>query len=156
MRDALKQDPEGTVRAVAQMGYQAVEFYAPYFEWTEPQAKQMRKLLDDLGIRCYSTHNDEDFFSAKKIDHARELNLILGTKYMVQAWSDPKPDLDAWKEASREIECRWRSAGAQWTQGRVSQPRRRVEGCGWPTAHRDSRGQYQAIGHVAARRWDMP
>ena len=103
VRDALKQDPEGTVRAVAQMGYQAVEFYAPYFEWTEPQAKQMRKLLDDLGIRCYSTHNDEDFFSAKKIDHARELNLILGTKYMVQAWSDPKPDLDAWKKLAAKL-----------------------------------------------------
>ena len=42
------------------MGYQAVEFYAPYFEWTDTQAKQMRKLMDDLGIRCYSTHNDAD------------------------------------------------------------------------------------------------
>jgi sugar phosphate isomerase/epimerase len=103
VRDALKQDPEGTVRAVAQMGYQAVEFYAPYFEWSEPQAKQMRKLLDDLGIRCYSTHNDEDFFSAKNIDHARELNLILGTKYMVQAWSDPKPDLDGWKALAAKL-----------------------------------------------------
>jgi hypothetical protein len=45
VRDALKLDPEGTVRTVAQMGYQAVEFYAPYFEWTDTQAKQMRKLL---------------------------------------------------------------------------------------------------------------
>jgi hypothetical protein len=58
VRDALKQDPEGTVRTVAQMGYQAVEFYAPYFEWSDTQAKQMRKLLDDLGVRCYSTHNN--------------------------------------------------------------------------------------------------
>src|SRR5260370_40986341 len=58
VREALKQDLEGTVRAVAQMGYQCVEFYAPYFEWTEAQTKQMRKLLDDLGIHCYSTHND--------------------------------------------------------------------------------------------------
>jgi sugar phosphate isomerase/epimerase len=97
VREALKKDPDGTVRAVAQMGYQAVEFYAPYFDWTHPQAKQMRKLMDDLGIRCYSTHNDEDYFSAAKIDHARDLNLILGTKYMVQAWSDPKTNLDAYK-----------------------------------------------------------
>ncbi len=29
VREALKQDPEGTVRTVAQMGYQVVEFYAP-------------------------------------------------------------------------------------------------------------------------------
>jgi len=95
VREALKKDPEGTVRAVAQMGYQDVEFYAPYFEWSDAQAKQMRKLLDGLGIHCYSTHNDEDFFSGKKIDRARDLNQILGAKYMVQAWSDAKPDLGA-------------------------------------------------------------
>src|ERR1700681_3673800 len=97
VRDALKQDPEGTVRAVAQMGYQAVEFYAPYFEWTEAQARQMRKLLDDLGIHCYSTNNDENYFSAKNIERVRDLNLILGCRYVVQAWSDPKPNLDGWK-----------------------------------------------------------
>ena len=103
VRDALKSDREGTVRAVAKMGYQAVEFYAPYFEWTEPQAKAMRKLLDELGIKCYSTHNDEDYFSAKKIERARDLNLILGTKYLVQAWSDPKPDLDGWKALAENL-----------------------------------------------------
>ena len=97
VRESLKKDPEGTVRAVAEMGYQCVEFYAPYFDWTEVQGKQMRKLMDDLGIRCYSTHNNEDYFTAPKLDHARELNRILGTKYMVQAWSDPKPNLDGYK-----------------------------------------------------------
>jgi len=97
VRDNLKQDPEGTVRAVAKMGYQAVEFYAPYFEWSETQAKYMRKVLEELGIHCYSTHNDEEFFSDKNIDKAITLNQILGTRYMVQAWSDPKPNLDAWK-----------------------------------------------------------
>src|SRR5579863_1413967 len=39
VREALKTDLEGTVRAVAQMGYQCVEFYAPYFDWTEAQTK---------------------------------------------------------------------------------------------------------------------
>lgn len=103
VRDGLKKDPEATIRAVAKMGYQCVEFYAPYFEWTEAQAKQMRKLLDDLGVRCYSTHNDEGFFSPDKISRARDLNLILGTKYMVQAYSDPKPTLDAWKAVADNL-----------------------------------------------------
>src|ERR1700686_434789 len=78
VRDELKKDPEATVRAVAQMGYQGVEFYAPYFEWTEAQAKQMRKLLDDLGIRCFSTHNDSAFLDKDKINRAGDINLILG------------------------------------------------------------------------------
>ena len=103
VRDALKQDPEGTLRAVAQMGYQAVEFYAPYFEWTEPQAKQTRKLLDDVGMRCYSTHNDADYLEPKNINRARDLNLILGTKYVVLAWSDPKSGADSWKAIADKL-----------------------------------------------------
>ncbi len=80
------------------MGYECVEFYAPYFEWSETQAKQMRKLLDDLGIRCFSTHNDEQYFRGDNLPRARDLNLILGSKYMVMASSDPKPGADGWKE----------------------------------------------------------
>jgi len=103
VREALKTDPEGTVRAVAQMGYEVVEFYAPYFEWTEAQAKQMRKVMDELGIKCYSTHNNEEYLSGKNLERARDLNLILGAKYVVQAWSDPKPSLDAWKAVADNL-----------------------------------------------------
>jgi len=103
VRNELEKDPFATVRAVAQMGYQVVEFYSPYMKWTEAQTKDMRKLMDDLGIHCYSTHNDEDSFSAQKIERARDLNLILGTKYMVQAWSDPKPKLDGWKAVAENL-----------------------------------------------------
>jgi sugar phosphate isomerase/epimerase len=108
VRDALKQDPEGTVRAVAQMGYQAVEFYAPYYEWTDAQAKQMRKLMDDVGIRCYSTHNNADYFVPDKITRARDLNLILGCKYVVLAWvdpkaTDPKTGADGWKAVADKL-----------------------------------------------------
>jgi len=97
VRDELKRDPEGTVRAVAQMGYAGVEFYAPYFDWTEQQTKQMRKLLDDLGIRCFSTHNNEEYLQAQNIQKARDRNLILGSKYVVQASSKPQTSLDGWK-----------------------------------------------------------
>jgi sugar phosphate isomerase/epimerase len=103
VREQLKKDPESTIRAVAKMGYQDVEFYAPYLEWSEDQAKQMRKLLDELGIHCYSTHNDEDSFSDSKIQKASELNKILGSRYMVLAWSDPKPDLDGWKKVAESL-----------------------------------------------------
>lgn len=97
VRDALKKDPAGTVRAVAGMGYQCVEFYAPYFEWSDSQAAEMRKLLDDLGIRCYSTHNDSSYFAPDKISRARDLNHILGCKYVVMASSHEKPGPDGWK-----------------------------------------------------------
>ena len=103
VRDELQKDPQGTVRAVAKMGYQCVEFYGPYFDWSTTQAKDMRKLMDELGISCHSTHNDEANFGPEKIGHATEVNKILGTKYMVQAWSDPKPDADGWKALAEKL-----------------------------------------------------
>src|SRR5437868_6539716 len=57
VRNELGKDLKGTVTVVAKMGYQVVEFYSPYFGWTVEQTKDVRKLMDDLGIRCLSTHN---------------------------------------------------------------------------------------------------
>jgi sugar phosphate isomerase/epimerase len=103
VRNALKPDLTGTVRAVAALGYQCVEFYAPYFEWTESQTKDMRKLLDDLGMRCYSTHNDSSYLGPEKISRARDLNLILGSKYVVMASSHEKPGLEGWKAVADSL-----------------------------------------------------
>jgi len=103
VRDELKSDPDGTLRAVAQMGYQVVEFYAPYLQWTEAQAHQTRKLLDELGLKCKSTHNDDELFTTAGMDRARDWNQILGSKYMVLAWSDPKADLDTWKNLADKL-----------------------------------------------------
>ncbi|HVH58681.1 MAG TPA: sugar phosphate isomerase/epimerase family protein, partial [Candidatus Sulfotelmatobacter sp.] len=97
VRKELQRDQQATVRAVAKMGYQCVEFYAPYFQWSEDETKQMRKLLDDLGIRCFSTHNDSSSMNAENIARARDKNLILGCKYVVMASSKPGPGLDGWK-----------------------------------------------------------
>src|SRR5260370_8313331 len=85
------------------MGYQGVEFYAPYFEWSENQTKQMRKLLDELGIRCFSTHNSSSYLSAENISRARDMNLILGSKYVVMASANPKPGPDGWKAVADSL-----------------------------------------------------
>src|SRR4051812_48413559 len=57
VRDELAKDLPGTVTRVAKMGYEVLEFYAPYFAWTIEQAEEVRKLMDGLGLRCNSTHN---------------------------------------------------------------------------------------------------
>src|SRR5256884_5896685 len=104
VRKELQRDPQATVRAVAKMGYQCVEFYAPYFQWSEDETKEMRKLLDDLGIRCFSTHNDSSYMNAENIAKARDRNLILGCKYVVVASSHPQPTaLDGWKAVADEL-----------------------------------------------------
>jgi sugar phosphate isomerase/epimerase len=99
VRDELAKDLTGTVAAVAKMGYQCVEFFAPYYAWTPDYAKQVRKQLDDLGIRCYSTHNDRRSFLPAGISKAIDLNHILGTEYVVMAHPGIEPKAaDGWKQ----------------------------------------------------------
>jgi len=104
VREELKQDLMGTVRAVAKLGYEDVEFYAPYSRWTEAQAKDVRKLMDDLGIRCLSTHNDAQNFTAENLPRAVELNQIIGSKLIVMAHPGKVPtDLDGWKGVAERL-----------------------------------------------------
>jgi len=93
----------GVVRAVAKMGYENVEFFSPYFEWTPAYAKEVRKLLDDLGVTCYSTHNSSRSFDAANIAKAIELNSILGCKHVVMASSGKVVGLDGWKAVAERL-----------------------------------------------------
>src|SRR5215467_3174822 len=103
VREELKKDLMGTVRGVAKMGYQNVEFYAPYYDWKPDYAKEVRKLLDDLGITCLSTHNSSTYFTEDKLPHAIELNQILGSKYVVMASAGRVDNLDGWKGVAQTL-----------------------------------------------------
>src|SRR6201992_3793114 len=85
VREGLKKDLDGTVKAVAGLGYQCVEFYAPYWDWSEQQTKDMRKLLDDLGVKCFSTHNASSNVTKENIAKTRDRCAILGCKHVVVA-----------------------------------------------------------------------
>jgi sugar phosphate isomerase/epimerase len=101
VRHELAKNLTPTVAAVAQMGYQCVEFFAPYHDWTLEYAKQVRKQLDDLGIRCYSTHNDRGSFTPAGIGKAIDLNHILGTEFVVLAHPGEEIRTAAgWKEVA--------------------------------------------------------
>lgn len=100
VRNELKEDLMGTVRAVARMGYEGVEFYAPYFEWTADYAREVRKLLDDLRITCYSTHNSARSFAPENLSRAIELNGILGSSFVVMASAGRVEGLDGWKSVA--------------------------------------------------------
>jgi sugar phosphate isomerase/epimerase len=98
VRDFLTKDLHGTVRAVAKLGYQEVEFYSPYFNWTIDQAKEMRRLLDDLGIRCPSTHNGANALSPTGIQKAIDLNQTLGSRMIVVAGAGKIVGADGWRQ----------------------------------------------------------
>src|SRR5262245_61251400 len=103
VRDELAKDPLGTVRAVAKMGYEVVEFYSPYYQWTPEYAKEVRRLLDELKIRCLSTHNSPASFTPDGLQKAIELNQILGSKDIVMASAGRVQGLDGWKGVAETL-----------------------------------------------------
>ena len=104
VRDALAKDLFGTVRAVAKMGYEVVEFYSPYYEWTPQTAADVRKLLDDLGIQCRSTHNSASAFTADGLLKAIDLNRTIGSRYIIMASPGSRVSgLDGWKAVADRL-----------------------------------------------------
>lgn len=104
VRDELAKDLMGTVRGVAKMGYETVEFYSPYYQWTPAYAKDVRTLMDDLGITCMSTHNGADVFEPGGLDKAIELNRILGSTSIVMASAGRGVEgADGWKRVAGRL-----------------------------------------------------
>jgi sugar phosphate isomerase/epimerase len=103
VRDEYTRNLAGTVTAVAKMGYEVVEFWAPYYDWTPAQAKDVRKLLDDLGIQCHSTHNSGTAVTPEGLKKAIELNQIIGSKYIIQASAPPARNIDDWKQLASKL-----------------------------------------------------
>jgi len=103
VRNELKKDLMATVDGVAKMGYEVVEFFSPYYDWTPAYAKDVRKKLDDLGIRCSSTHNSRKSFSPDGVGKAIELNQILGANYIVMASAGKVEGADGWKKVADEL-----------------------------------------------------
>jgi sugar phosphate isomerase/epimerase len=116
VRDEMAKDTLGTVRAIGKMGYQVVEFYGPYVQWTPEFAKDVRKAMDEVGLRCNSTHNSGGgSFTGDGIGKAIELNHILGSKYIVMASAPGRPaTLDDWKKVAELLTSaceKFRAAG---------------------------------------------
>lgn len=105
VRGELGRDLPKTIQAVAKMGYEVVEFYAPYSGWSLPYAKEVRAQLDDLGLRCYSTHNHYDSFTpGDSMAKAIELNQILGARQVILS-SAPggTKGVDGWKRLGDQL-----------------------------------------------------
>ena len=52
VRNAMKEDFEGTLKAVSEMGYEYVEFAGYY----DKSAEEIKEILDRYGLKCVSVH----------------------------------------------------------------------------------------------------
>ena len=105
VRGELAKDLPNTLKTVAQIGYEVVEFYAPYLAWTFPYAKDVRRQLDDLGLKCYSTHNSFGAVTpGDTMTKAIELNQILGARHIIVASPPARTTtLEDWKRVSGQF-----------------------------------------------------
>jgi sugar phosphate isomerase/epimerase len=104
VRQDLARDLFGTVRTVAKTGYEAVEFFSPYYQWEPPYARQVRQLLDDVGMKAPSTHNSADVFTPEGLKKAIDLNVTLGSTLIVMASAGRGvTTLDDWKRVADRL-----------------------------------------------------
>jgi len=87
LRDETAKDFVGTLKKVAEMGFKAVEFAG----YGDIPAKEMRKLLDDLGLEASSAHVglplDDKAALKDALASQIEYNLEVGSKYIFTPWA---------------------------------------------------------------------
>ena len=105
VRREQQKDQAATLAAVSKMGYQVVEFFAPYLSWTIPHAKEVRTQLDDLGLRCYSTHNPSSaLMGGDTMVKAIEINQVLGARHIIMASPPPNTSTaEDWTRVSGQL-----------------------------------------------------
>jgi sugar phosphate isomerase/epimerase len=100
VRTDVNRDLFSTLGAVARLGYESVEFYSTYLDWTLDHAREVRARLDALGLACSSTHNGMRAFTAEALPKTVELNHILGSRMAVVASVPAIGDVEGWRTAS--------------------------------------------------------
>ena len=79
VRHDLAEDVRGTLEAVADMGYDGVEFAgAP-----QHSGEELRKLLDEFGLICCGWHTPFNLVQDDTLDETIALNKVVGNKYVI-------------------------------------------------------------------------
>ncbi len=99
IREDCAKDLPGTLAAVAKMGYVGVEFAGYHGR----SAKELRKMLDGLGLKCCGTHISLDTLLGDALPATIEFNLALGNKYLIvpSLKEERRSSRKAWLETAR-------------------------------------------------------
>ena len=79
IRHECEKDLPGTLKAVAEMGYEGVDF-AGYYGYDAPT---IRAMLDNLGLKVAGCHTGLDTLLGDELPKTVEFNRILGNKFLI-------------------------------------------------------------------------
>lgn len=82
VRNESAEDFFGVIEKVAKMGYDGVEFAGYHGK----SAKDIRKVLDDNGLKAEGTHTGIDQLSDENIEATIELHKVLGAEFCIVPW----------------------------------------------------------------------
>src|SRR5438067_11498709 len=88
VRGECSNDLPNTLKKVAEIGYEAVEpwgYGGDSLEWMGHSAQDIRKMLDDNGIRCCGIHLQTNALQGDNVQRTVELNQILGNRFLIIA-----------------------------------------------------------------------
>ena len=99
VRGDCARDLPGTLEAVADMGYDGVEFAGYYGR----SADELRKMLDGLGLRVAGTHTGIDTLLGDELKHTIEFNHTLGNRFLIVPGlqKERRSSKVAWLETAR-------------------------------------------------------
>ncbi len=83
VRDYTEKDFLGTLKTLAEQGYTGVEFAG----YGDIPAKEMRKALDDLGLKAVGSHISLDRLR-DNLEEELAYNAEVGNKYIICPWAD--------------------------------------------------------------------
>jgi sugar phosphate isomerase/epimerase len=86
VREQCAKDLPGTLTAVAKIGYKGVEFAGYHGR----SAKELRQMLDDLGLVACGTHTPYESVLADKLAETIQFNRTIGNKFLIVPWMTGK------------------------------------------------------------------
>jgi len=79
VRKAAEKDLAAVLEGIAKLGFNGVEFAGYYGK----DAKDIRKMLDDNGLKCCGTHTGIALLRGDNFEKTAEFHQVLGAKYMI-------------------------------------------------------------------------
>ncbi len=101
VREDCAADLPGTLEAVAEMGYDGVEFAGYYGR----SAEELRPMLDDLGLKVAGTHTGIHTLLGDELEKTVEFNKTVGNKFLIVPWlpEERRDSKAAWLKTAKLI-----------------------------------------------------